>query len=343
MITPGLSIVAPCYNETSCLDALYTRITAAARTAVAEDYELVLVDDGSSDDTWPLMCALASSDPHVMAISLSRNHGHQLALTAGLDLCSGRRILIIDADLQDPPELLPAMLTEMDRQQADVVYGVRRSRDGESAFKLASAGLFYRALSRLAEIEIPPDVGDFRLITRRALDALLSLPEEARFIRGMVAWIGFRQVPFAYDREQRHAGRTKYPLKKMVRLAADALTGFSTLPLRLAMHTAAALALLSIFLLLYIVERWWHGRTVEGWPSLMAVVIVLGAAQMGALAMIGEYLGRVYEEVKRRPLYIVSDVVGRTPSAPVLGHLAQPRETIASSDSPGGSGTRPIT
>lgn len=340
---PALSIVAPCFNETSCLAALHARVSAAARAAVGEDYELVLVDDGSSDGTWPMMQALAVADPHLMAVSLSRNHGHQLALTAGLDLCSGERILIIDADLQDPPELLPAMIAEMDRRQADVVYGVRRSREGDSAFKRATASLFYRGLSRLAEIEIPPDVGDFRLITRRALDALLSLPEEARFIRGMVAWIGFRQVPFAYDREQRHAGRTKYPLRKMVRLAADALTGFSTLPLKLAMHVAAVLGVCSILLLVYIVLRWWAGRTVEGWPSLMAVVTVLGAAQMGALAMIGEYLGRVYVEVKRRPLYIVSEIAGRSPSAPALGHVAQPRETIASSDSPGGSGTRPTT
>ena len=343
-MAPALSIVAPCFNETSCLGALHARVSAAAQAAAGEDYELVLVDDGSTDGTWAMMQALAASDPHLLAVRLSRNHGHQLALTAGLDLCSGERILIIDADLQDPPELLPAMMAEMDRQQADVVYGIRRSREGESLLKLTTASLFYRGLSRLAEIDIPTDVGDFRLMTRRALDALLSLPEQARFIRGMVAWVGFRQVPFAYDREQRHAGRTKYPLRKMVRLAADAVTGFSTLPLRLAMHTAAALALCSILLLIYIVERWWVGRTVVGWPSLMAVITVLGAAQMGALAMIGEYLGRVYVEVKRRPLYIVGEIAGRDPAPAVLGHVAQPaREITASSDSPGGSGTRPIT
>ena len=342
MTTPALSIVAPCFNETSCLETLHARVSAAARAAVGEDYELVLVDDGSSDGTWPMMQRLAEGDPHLMAVSLSRNHGHQLALTAGLDLCSGARVLIIDADLQDPPELLPAMMAEMDRQEADVVYGVRRSREGESAFKLASASLFYRGLSRLAEIEIPADVGDFRLMSRRALDALLSLPEEARFIRGMVAWIGFRQVPFLYDRQQRHSGRTKYPIRKMVRLAADALTGFSTLPLRLAGHTAVVLALISLALLGYIVLRWWTGDTVQGWPSVMVVVTGLGAAQMLALATIGEYLGRVYVEVKRRPLYIVSEIAGREPSRPALGHVAHAsREISASSDSPGGSGTRP--
>ena len=172
----------------------------------------MLVNDGSRDGSWAMMQALAAADPRLVAINLSRNHGHQLALTAGLDLCSGERILIIDADLQDPPELLPDMIAEMERRDADVVYAVRRARAGETAFKRGTAKLFYRLLSRLAEIEIPLDTGDFRLMSRRALDALLSLPEQARFIRGMVAWIGFRQVPIVYDRAERHAGETKYPL-----------------------------------------------------------------------------------------------------------------------------------
>jgi dolichol-phosphate mannosyltransferase len=234
------------------------------------------------------------------------------------------------------------MWAEMDRQGADVVYGVRRSREGESLLKRSTASLFYRALSRLAEIDIPADVGDFRLISRRALDALLSLPEQARFIRGMVAWIGFRQVPIAYDRNERHSGTTKYPLRKMMRLAADALTGFSTFPLKLARHLALWLAVAALLVFGYILASWLSGRTVQGWTSLMVVVTILGSANMLALAMIGEYLGRLYVEVKRRPLYIVSEIAGRAPAAASLGHVAQPRETTASSESPGGNGTRPI-
>ena len=309
---------------------------------MGEDYEIVLIDDGSRDQTWPMIRALAASDPHLMAVSLSRNFGHQRALSAGLDLCSGQRILVIDADLQDPPELLPEMMAEMDRQQAEVVYGVRRSREGESPSSAATASLFYRGLSRMSEIEIPADAGDFRLLTRRALDTLLSLPEQARFIRGLVAWVGFKQVPILYDRDARHSGVTKYPWRKMVKLAADALTAFSTVPLKIARHIGLALVGLSLVLLAYVLFSWWTKDLVHGWASLMVLVSVLGAANMFALAMIGEYLGRVYFEVKRRPLYIVSEIVGRAPDAHSLGYVAPPRETTASKDKPGGKGKRPI-
>jgi glycosyltransferase involved in cell wall biosynthesis len=206
---PALSIVVPCFNEEACLSALHERVGTAARNSVGDDYEIVLVNDGSRDGSWPVMRTLAASDPHVVAVNLSRNHGHQLALTAGLDLSRGDMILIIDADLQDPPELLPDMIAAMRAEDADVVYGVRRSRSGETAFKRATAHGFYRLLSRATEVDIPVDAGDFRLMSRRALDALLAMPEQARFIRGMVAWIGFKQVPFAYDRQERFAGSTK--------------------------------------------------------------------------------------------------------------------------------------
>ncbi|HEX2762901.1 MAG TPA: glycosyltransferase family 2 protein [Allosphingosinicella sp.] len=346
MSPPALSVVVPCYNEEACLAELHARIGAAARSCVGEDYEIVLVNDGSRDGSWAKMQELAARDPRLVAINLSRNHGHQLALTAGLDLCSGERVLIIDADLQDPPELLPAMLVEMDEQGADVVYAVRRARAGETAFKLATAKLFYRALSRLAEIEIPRDTGDFRLMSRRALDALLSLPEQARFIRGMVAWVGFRQVPIVYDRAERHAGETKYPLSKMVRFALDAVTGFSTAPLRMASHVGLWLVAASVLLLAYIAVGFFTGSAIQGWTSLMLVVVVLGAVQMFVLGMIGEYIGRLYVEAKRRPLYIVSDVAGRAGGRATLGHVAQdakdqPAETIATSETPGGNGTRP--
>jgi dolichol-phosphate mannosyltransferase len=335
-----LSVVIPCYNEEPCLDLLHERVSAAARGSAGEDYEIVFVNDGSRDASWSMMQRLADGDPHTVGVNLSRNHGHQLALTAGLDICRGDRILVIDADLQDPPELLPDMLTTMDREQADVVYGVRRSRAGETAFKRATAHGFYRLLSRATEVDIPLDAGDFRLMSRRALDALLALPEQARFIRGMVAWIGFRQVPYAYDRDQRFAGETKYPLSKMVRFALDALTGFSSAPLKLASHVGLALSAGSVLLIIYIAYAWAVGRNIQGWTSLMLVVVVIGAVQMFVLALMGEYIGRLYNEAKKRPLYIVQDIAGRSERPPVrLGYVA---DATANSDSPGGSGTRPI-
>jgi dolichol-phosphate mannosyltransferase len=319
---PALSIVVPCFNEEGCLSVLCERLTASARKSVGDDYEIVLVNDGSRDRSWPMMAELARRDPHVLAINLSRNHGHQLALTAGLDLCSGDKILIIDADLQDPPELLPDMLEAMREADADVVYGVRRSRRGETAFKRATAHGFYRLLSRATDVDIPLDAGDFRLMTRRALDALLAMPEQARFIRGMVAWIGFRQIPFLYDRDERFAGETKYPLKKMIRFALDALTGFSSAPLKLASHAGLALSVGSVILILYIAYAWIAGRSIPGWTSLMLVVVVLGAVQMFVLALMGEYIGRLYNEAKQRPLYIVQEVAGEAGRAARLGHLA---------------------
>ena len=335
----ALSIVVPCFNEEACLPLLHQRLGEAARAAVGEDYEIVLVNDGSRDGSWAIMQELSSRDPRLVAINLSRNHGHQLALTAGLDLCRGDKVLIVDADLQDPPELLAPMLGAMREQNADVVYGVRRSRAGETAFKRATAHGFYRLLSRATEVDIPLDAGDFRLMSRRALDALLAMPEQARFIRGMVAWIGFRQVPFAYDRAERHAGVTKYPLSKMLRFAFDALTGFSSAPLKLASHAGLLLSLGSLLIIGYIAFAFVTGRSIQGWTSLMLVVVVLGAVQMFVLALMGEYIGRLYNEAKKRPLYIVQDIAGDMPRQGRLGYLA---DAIANSDSPGGKGTRPI-
>ncbi|MDO7841604.1 glycosyltransferase family 2 protein [Sphingomonas immobilis] len=320
MQRPALSIVVPCYNEAACLDQLHARVSAAARASVGEDFELVFINDGSKDDSWGVMQRLSAADPHLVAINLSRNHGHQLALTAGLDLCSGAQILIIDADLQDPPELLVDMRRAMVEQQADVVYAVRRKREGESLFKKATAAAFYRLLDRVTDTAIPLDTGDFRLMSRRALDAFLSLPEQARFIRGMVAWVGFRQVPFVYDRAERFAGETNYPLGKMIRLALDAVTGFSTTPLRLASHLGLWLTAASLLLFLYIAIGFFTGSAVAGWTSTMLVVVLLGAFQMFVLGMIGEYLGRLYVESKRRPLYLVADVAGPVKGRATLGY-----------------------
>lgn len=323
MNRPALSIVIPCYNEAACLELLHARVSAAAQAAVGADYEIVLINDGSRDASWPVMQRLAATDPRLVVINLSRNHGHQLALTAGLDLCSGAQILIIDADLQDPPELLVEMRAAMAAQQADVVYAVRRTREGETAFKKLTAAIFYRLLDRVTDTAIPLDTGDFRLMSRRALDAFLAMPEQARFIRGMVAWVGFRQVPFPYDRAERHAGETNYPLGKMVRLALDAVTGFSTAPLRFASHLGLALTAASLLLFLYIAIGFFSGSAVAGWTSTMLVVVLLGAFQMFVLGMIGEYLGRLYVESKRRPLYLVADVVGPIQGHATLGYRAE--------------------
>jgi len=336
----ALSIVIPCFNEEACLAELHRRVTAAAREAVGEDYEIVFVNDGSRDQTWPIMQGLSVEDPNLVAINLSRNHGHQLALTAGLDLSRGQRVLVIDADLQDPPELLRPMLETMHESHADVVYGVRRSRQGETTFKRATAHGFYRLLSRATEVEIPLDAGDFRLISRRALDVLMAMPEQARFIRGMVAWIGFRQVPFLYDREERFAGETKYPLRKMLRFAFDALTGFSSAPLKLASHAGLALSISSVAIIVYILLAWLAGRNIQGWTSLMLVIVVLGAVQMFVLALMGEYIGRLYNEAKRRPLYIVQDIAGAEGR---LGQLGLVAEATANNESPGGIDTLPIS
>ena len=333
-----LSIVVPCFNEQDCLSALHERLSAAARQAVGEDYEIVLVNDGSRDASWEMMRNMAAEDSHVTAVNLSRNHGHQLALTAGLDLCRGEIILIIDADLQDPPEALSGMIEVMRTEDADVVYGVRRSRSGETAFKRATAHGFYRLLSRATDVDIPVDTGDFRLMSRRALDALLAMPEQARFIRGMVAWIGFKQAPFVYDRHERFAGETKYPFKRMLRFALDALTGFSSAPLKLASHVGLWLSVGSVILILYIAYAWTAGRNIPGWTSLMLIVVIIGAVQMFVLALMGEYIGRLYNESKRRPLYIVQEVAGGGRSEAKLGYIA---DATANSDSPGGKGKRP--
>jgi dolichol-phosphate mannosyltransferase len=322
---PRLSVVVPCYNEEACLDALYRRVSDAARAQVGDAYELVMVDDGSRDRTWDILRAFAEQDRHVLALRLSRNHGHQLALSAGLDMCSGGLILIIDADLQDPPELLGPMMERMEAQEADVVYAARTHRHGETLAKRASAKLFYRLLSVASDgTAIPLDTGDFRLMTRRSLDVLRSMPEEARFIRGMVAWIGFKQVPFEYERAERFAGETNYPFFKMLRLALDALTGFSSLPLRLASYAGMLFTLLALALTAYSLAAWFSGSAVAGWTSLIVVVLVMGAVQLFVLGVLGQYLGRLYTQSKNRPLYIVGDYAGDPKAHASLGIVTRP-------------------
>jgi glycosyltransferase involved in cell wall biosynthesis len=305
---PLLSIVIPCYNEEDGVVELHRRITAACSAARLESYEIVLVNDGSQDRTWDLMRQLQASDSRIVAVNLSRNFGHQLALTAGLTICKGQRIFIIDADLQDPPELLSAMMARMDAG-VDVVYGQRIKRDGETFFKRNSASAFYRLLDRLVDIDIPVDTGDFRLISRRAVNALNAMPENHRFIRGMVSWIGMKQEAFLYERAARFAGETKYPFVKMLRFAFDAITGFSIKPLRFATYMGFIAAAVSILLGIYVVVSWAMDRSVPGWTSLAIIMLLMGSCQLVVVGILGEYLGRLYIESKGRPLFIIQDIV----------------------------------
>ena len=313
---PALSAVVPCFNEQDGLDELLRRLVPACERASGGSYEIVLVNDGSTDGTWATMLRLCGADRRTVAVDLARNHGHQLALSAGLSLAHGRRILIIDADLQDPPELLGDMMACLDGG-AEVAYGQRLHRDGETWFKKTSAKLFYRLLRRLTDAPIPADTGDFRLMKREVLDVLLSMPEQHRFIRGMVAWIGFRQVAVPYRRDARHAGHSKYPLRKMIRFASDAVTGFSVAPLRLSLYFSLASVGLAILLALYSLARWLGDDTTPGWTSIAIIVLSFGSAQMLCLGIIGEYIGRIYTQSKQRPLFVISEVARGRPSGDV--------------------------
>lgn len=304
----AVSVVVPCYNEALVLQALYDRIVPACEGVIGDSFEIVFVNDGSRDETWEIISTLAEKDSRVVGVNLSRNHGHQLALTAGLSVCQGNRILVIDADLQDPPELLGDMMGLMD-DGADIVYGQRSKRAGETWFKKVSAAAFYRFLRFLTDVDIPVDTGDFRLMSRRALQALQSMPEQHRFIRGMVTWIGFKQVPLQYERSERYAGETKYPLGKMIRFALDAITSFSTFPLRMAGHLGVLLAFAGVAMLGYTIYSWLIYDVVQGWTSVMTAVLILGSSQMLFLGVMGEYIGRMYMESKRRPLFIIDDIV----------------------------------
>jgi glycosyltransferase involved in cell wall biosynthesis len=302
-----LSVVAPCFNEAGNLLEFHRRIAAVCEGLGA--WELILVNDGSTDTTFDLIRDLVQRDQHVTGINLARNYGHQIALTAGLHYCTGEYILILDADLQDPPELLDEMLRLMDQQSADVVYGQRRARSGETWFKTRTAALFYRLMRRLVDIDLPVDAGDFRLMNRRTVAVLNSMPEQHRFIRGMVAWIGLRQVPLLYDRDPRRAGETHYPLHRMIRLAFDAITGFSVMPLRLASLAGAGVGVIGLLLLSYTLLGWITGSVTQGWTSMMSLMLILGGAQLLLLGIFGEYLGRLYIEAKRRPLFVVDRVL----------------------------------
>jgi dolichol-phosphate mannosyltransferase len=298
-----LSVVAPVYDEEELIGEFVTRVLAAVGH---RPVELVLVNDGSSDRTPELLDRIAASDPRVRVIHLSRNFGHQAALTAGLEHARGDVVAMIDADLQDPPELIEEMVAAW-AAGSDVVYAVRRQREGETAFKLATASFFYRLFDKLAQVDLEPNSGDFRLLDRRALDALLAMTERSRFLRGMTVWVGFRQTAVSYERDARSAGETKYTFRRMLRFSLDAITSFSHLPLQLATYAgilSASLAFIAIpvVILLRIFDSY-----LPGFGSITIAILLLGGIQLIALGVIGEYVGRIYDEVKHRPLYIVAD------------------------------------
>ncbi|MGI8557362.1 MAG: glycosyltransferase family 2 protein [Solirubrobacteraceae bacterium] len=298
-----LSVCAPVFDEEELVEVFYERTTAALRGL---DYELIIVDDGCADRTPEILDRLAESDPRLRVIHLSRNFGHQAALTAGLEHARGDAVAMLDADLQDPPELVVEML-ELWEHGSDVVYAVRQEREGETAFKLAQARWFYKLFDKLAQVELEPNSGDFRLLDRRALDALLSMGERSRFLRGMTVWVGFTQTAISYKRDARYAGETKYPVRKMLRFSLDAIASFSHLPLQLATYLGflfSGIAFLAIPVV--VVLRIW-GSYLPGFGSITIAILMLGGIQLIAIGVIGEYVGRVYDEVKRRPLYIVRD------------------------------------
>ncbi len=304
-----LSVVVPLYNESAVIDAFHHRATQVLGGLEGLRYEILYVDDGSSDDSHERLRALAAEDAHVTVLRLSRNFGHQSAITAGLDFARGDAVVVIDADLQDPPEVIPAMVEQW-RAGYDVVYGRRTVREREAPLKLLTASLFYRLLRRITQIEIPSDVGDFRLLSRKAVDHLKTLRETDRFLRGMVSWIGFRQTAVEYQRDIRHAGETKYPFTKMVRFALDGVTSFSTAPLRLAAWLGYAACGLAFLYLLSVPFQYLLGITVPGFSTIMVALLFLGGAQLICIGILGEYVGRIFNEVRGRPLYIVDEVTG---------------------------------
>lgn len=305
-----LSVVVPAYNEQEALAEFHRRL-AAVMGALCADWEVIYVNDGSRDGTLALLGELARQDRHVVVVDLSRNFGKEIAMTAGLDRALGDAVVVIDADLQDPPELIAEFLSEWRRTGADVVYGMRRSRAGDTSTKKLSAHLFYRFMQRIGRVRIPQDTGDFRLMSRRAVDALRQLREQNRFMKGLFAWIGFAQTAVLYDRDARFAGKTKFNYWRLWNFAIEGVTSFTTAPLRLATYVGAVVALAAFGFGAWIVaDTMLHGNPVAGYPSLIVVVLFLGGVQLISIGVLGEYVGRMFEETKRRPLYLVQSQLG---------------------------------
>jgi len=309
---PRYSIVVPCYNEEGVLDELYRRIREVM-DSTGDPWELVLVNDGSRDRTGEMMHELHNRDSRVKIVEFARNFGHQLAVTAGLDYAEGDAVVMIDADLQDPPQVILEMI-ERWQEGYEVVYAVRAQRVGETWFKEFTAKLFYRIIYRITDVDIPLDTGDFRLMDRKVVDATRNMRERHRFIRGMTSWVGFRQTGVSYVRQERYAGETHYPFSKMFKFALDAITGFSYFPLQMATYLGFTIAVISGLAAVAVIYARLFGGAAPfyGQATTLVIVLFLGGVQLITLGIIGEYLGRIYDEVKGRPLYIVREALGFT-------------------------------
>ncbi|MBI5441901.1 MAG: glycosyltransferase family 2 protein [Deltaproteobacteria bacterium] len=318
---PTVSVVVPVYNEEPVVFESYKRLKRVLE-GLGETYELIFVNDGSRDATPVILGCICETDPTVRLLDFARNFGHQTAITAGMDYASGDAVVVIDADLQDPPEVIPQMLAKW-REGYDVVYGKRVGRQGETWFKRLTAAAFYRLLRSLTDVEIPVDAGDFRLIDRKVCDALKGVRERNRYIRGIVSWLGFRQTGVEFVREKRYAGETKYPLRKMIKFASDAVTSFSVKPLKLATYVGFTVSAASfVYLLVVLYLKLFTARTVTGWASTMAVSLLFNGVILMVLGIMGAYIGRIYDEAKGRPLYLVrearnfeAELPGRRPAA----------------------------
>jgi polyisoprenyl-phosphate glycosyltransferase len=312
MSTPELSIVVPIYDEEDGIPELVSRL-AAVMDELAMTAEVVFVDDGSRDKSPKLLEALSRSDPRFKAIRLSRNFGHQVAITAGLHHASGHAVVVMDGDLQDPPEVIPE-LVERWREGFEVVYAIRKKRQDERWYKRTAKSVFYRTLARMADVQIPVEVGDFRLVDRRVVDLFGEMREHNPYVRGMFSWLGFRQTGVHYLRDERHAGRSKYPLTKLIKLGLDGIIGFSDFPLRLALSVGFVMSTLAFLLGIAAIASKFGGiYVVPGWASLVVVISFLGGIQLALLGAVGLYVGRIYEEVKNRPLYVVDEVYSSPP------------------------------
>lgn len=300
-----LSVVVPMYFEEEVANECHNRLSTAIS---AFDYEIIYVNDGSTDKTLPILKDIAQENNRVKIISFSRNFGHQAAVTAGVKYAKGDCVAIIDADLQDPPELIPDMV-ELWKEGYEVVYAKRKKRKGESFFKKVTAKAFYRTLSSLTDTDIPNDTGDFRLIDRKVADAFNSMSEHNRFIRGMVAWLGYKQIPIEYVRDERYAGETKYPLKKMLKLALDGIMSFSTKPLKLVTNLGTLTLLFSLGIIVYALISQFTGNVTSGWTSTLIVITMLSGVQLLSIGVVGGYIARIYEESRNRPIYLVSEEI----------------------------------
>jgi dolichol-phosphate mannosyltransferase len=309
MNQPVYSVVIPVFNEEAVIHETYRRLTGVM-AGVGGTYELIFINDGSVDQTKRILTQLAEADKRVKLVDFSRNFGHQIAITAGMDYASGDAVIVIDADLQDPPELIADMIEKW-REGYDVVYAVRKERKGETAFKRWTASFFYRVLKVIANIDIPVDTGDFRLISRPVCEVMKRLKERNRFVRGLVSWIGFKQTAITYVREERHAGQTKYPLKKMIKLSWDGITSFSHIPLLISTRIGWIVSLCSFIYGLYLIfKRLFFNSFVQGWASLMVVILFLNGVLFFILGIFGQYIARIYDETRERPLYIVKETIG---------------------------------